>query len=132
MGNFVAGKVVKLMIHKGHRIQGARVLVLGVTFKENCPDIRNSRVVDIVSELRDFGCKVDVYDPWAESEEVIEEYGFPLVDPSALKPGAYDAVVLAVSHEKFRALDVTSLKNAQGVIFDVKAFLDPEIIDGRL
>ena len=132
MGNFVAGKVVKLMIHKGHRVQGARVLILGVTFKENCPDIRNSRVVDIVSELRDFGCKVDVHDPWAESEEVVEEYGFPLVGPSALKPGSYDAVVLAVSHEKFRALDVTSLKNTQGVIFDVKAFLDPDIIDGRL
>ena len=132
MGNFVAGKVVKLMIHKGHRIQGARVLVLGVTFKENCPDIRNSRVVDIVSELRDFGCKVHVYDPWAESDEVVEEYGFPLVDLSALKPGSYDAVVLAVGHEKFRGLDVASLKNAQGVIFDVKAFLDPKIIDGRL
>ncbi len=68
------------MIHKEHKVRGARVLVLGVTFKENCPDIRNSRVVDIVSELRDFGCKVDVYDPWAESDEVNEEYGFPIVD----------------------------------------------------
>jgi UDP-N-acetyl-D-galactosamine dehydrogenase len=132
MGKFVAGKIVKLMIHKEHKVRGARVLVLGVTFKENCPDIRNSRVVDIVSELRDFGCKVDVYDPWAVSDEVREEYGFPLAGEDALKPGSYDAVVLAVAPDKFRALDVASLKKPQGVIFDVKAFLDPKIIDGRL
>jgi UDP-N-acetyl-D-galactosamine dehydrogenase len=132
MGIFIAGKVVKLMIHKGHKVRGARVLVLGVTFKENCPDIRNSRVVDIVGELKDFGCKVDVCDPWAESGEVAEEYGFPLVDRNALKPGAYDAVILAVAHEKFRDVDVTSLATANGVVYDVKSYLDPKIIDGRL
>ena len=132
MGIFIAGKVVKLMIHKGHKVRGARVLVLGVTFKENCPDIRNSRVVDIVAELKDFGCKVDVCDPWAESSEVAEEYGFPLVDRNALKPGAYDAVILAVAHEKFRDVDVTSLATANGVVYDVKSYLDPKIIDGRL
>jgi UDP-N-acetyl-D-galactosamine dehydrogenase len=132
MGKIVADRIVKLMIHKEHKVRGARVLVLGVTFKENCPDIRNSRVVDIVSELRDFGCKVDVYDPWADSGEVNEEYGFPIVAQEALKPGAYDAVVLAVAHEKFKGIDVASLKKPHGVIFDVKAFLDPKIIDGRL
>jgi len=132
MGIFIAGKVVKLMIHKGHKVRGARVLVLGVTFKENCPDIRNSRVVDIVGELKDFGCKVDVCDPWAESEEVAEEYGFPLVDRNALKPGAYDAVVLAVAHEKFRNIDVTSLATTNGVVYDVKSYLDPKVVDGRL
>jgi UDP-N-acetyl-D-galactosamine dehydrogenase len=132
MGKIVADRIVKLMIHKEHKVRGARVLVLGVTFKENCPDIRNSRVVDIVSELRDFGCKVDVYDPWADSEEVKEEYGFPIVSSDALKPGAYDAVVLAVAHEKFKGIDVASLKKPHGVIFDVKAFLDPKIVDGRL
>lgn len=132
MGIFVAGKVVKLMIRKGHKIRGARVLVLGVTFKENCPDIRNSRVVDVVRELADFGCKVDVYDPWAQSDEVVEEYGFPLVESRALKAGAYHAVVLAVGHEKFRKLDVTSLKKANGVIYDVKSFLDTKVVDGRL
>ncbi len=132
MGIFIAGKVVKLMIHKGHKIRGARVLVLGVTFKENCPDIRNSRVVDIIYELRDFGCNVDVYDPWAESTEVVEEYGFPLVPESALGKGAYDAVILGVAHEKFRGIDVASLKNANGVVYDVKSFLDPKIVDGRL
>lgn len=132
MGVFVAGRVVKLMIHKGHRVQGARVLVLGVTFKENCPDIRNSRVVDVVRELRDFGCEVDVHDPWAESEEVVREYGFPLVGREALEAGGYDAVVLAVAHEKFREIDVAALKGANGVVFDVKAFLDPRVVDGRL
>jgi len=132
MGKTVADRIVKLMIHKEHKVRGARVLVLGVTFKENCPDIRNSRVVDIVSELRDFGCKVDVYDPWADSEEVVHEYGFPIVSSDALKPGSYDAVVLAVAHEKFKGLEVASLKKPHGVIFDVKAFLDPKIIDGRL
>jgi UDP-N-acetyl-D-galactosamine dehydrogenase len=89
-------------------------------------------VVDIVGELKDFGCKVDVCDPWAESGEVAEEYGFPLVDRNALKPGAYDAVVLAVAHEKFRDIDVTSLASANGVVYDVKAYLDRKVVDGRL
>ncbi len=132
MGSFIADRVVKLMIHKGHRVQGARVLVLGVTFKENCPDIRNSRVVDVVRELGDFGCEVDVFDPWASSEEVAEEYGFPLVGREALAPGGYDAVILAVAHEKFREIDVASLRNESGVVFDVKSFLDKRAVDGRL
>jgi UDP-N-acetyl-D-galactosamine dehydrogenase len=132
MGIFIASKVVKLMIHKGHKVRGARVLVLGVTFKENCPDIRNSRVVDIVRELNEFGCKVDVHDPWAESDEVAEEYGFPLVERRALKPGTYDAVILAVAHDKFRDLDVAWLTRANGVVYDVKSCLDRAIVDGRL
>ncbi|UCG51722.1 MAG: Vi polysaccharide biosynthesis UDP-N-acetylglucosamine C-6 dehydrogenase TviB [Candidatus Latescibacterota bacterium] len=132
MGIFIANKVVKMMIDKGRRVRGARVLVLGVTFKENCPDIRNSRVVDVVRELRDFGCEVEIHDPWAESEEVVEEYGFSLIEPSDIEPDAYDAVVLAVAHDKFRELDVTSLKKSNGVIFDVKSFLDPKIVDSRL
>ena len=132
MGVFVAGKVVKLMIHKGHKVRGARVLVLGVTFKENCPDIRNSRVVDVVRELEDFGCEVDVFDPWAGNDEVVHEYGFSLADRSAVEKGGYDAVILAVGHEKFRELDVASLKSANGVVYDVKSFLDSKIVDGRL
>jgi len=132
MGIFIANKVVKLMINKGQKVQGARVLVLGITFKENCTDIRNSRVVDIVKELADYGCKVDVYDPWAGSDDVKHEYGFPLVAAENLKPASYDAVVLAVAHEKFKALDVAALKSPNGVIYDVKSFLDPMIVDGRL
>ena len=132
MGVFVANKVVKLMIRKGHTVHGSRVLILGITFKENCTDIRNSRVVDIVRELADFGCAVDVYDPWAESEEVEREYGFPLIAEKSLKAGAYDAVVLAVSHEKFREIPVASFKKRNGVIYDVKSLLDPTLVDGRL
>jgi UDP-N-acetyl-D-galactosamine dehydrogenase len=132
MGVFIANKVVKLMIHKGQKVQGRRVLVLGITFKENCTDIRNSRVVDIVRELADFGCEVDVYDPWAASDDVQHEYGFALIGAKELEAGGYDAVVLAVAHEKFRTLDVAALKNENGVVYDVKAFLDPAVVDGRL
>ncbi len=132
MGIFIANKVVKLMIHKEHKVHGARVLVLGITFKENCTDIRNSRVVDIVRELADYGCKIDVVDPWALSDDVKHEYGFPLVAVEKLKPASFDAVVLAVAHEKFRSLDVAKLKTENGVIYDVKSFLDPMIVDGRL
>ena len=78
MGVFIANEIVKLMIKKGHKIEGAHVLILGITFKENCPDIRNSRVIDIINELKDFGCNISVYDPWASSEEVENEYGFSL------------------------------------------------------
>jgi len=132
MGVFIANKVVKLMINKGQKVQGARVLVLGITFKENCTDIRNSRVVDIVKELADYGCRVDVYDPWAASDDVKHEYGFPLVGEDVLRAGGYDAVVLAVAHDKFKALDVTGFKNEHGVIYDVKSFLDRALVDGRL
>jgi UDP-N-acetyl-D-galactosamine dehydrogenase len=132
MGIFIANKVVKLMINKGQKVQGARVLVLGITFKENCTDIRNSRVVDIVKELVDYGCAVDVYDPWAASDDVKHEYGFPLIGTEELRAGGYDAVVLAVAHEKFRALDVPALKSPDGVVYDVKSFLDPALVDGRL
>jgi UDP-N-acetyl-D-glucosamine/UDP-N-acetyl-D-galactosamine dehydrogenase len=132
MGIFIANKVVKLMINKGQKVQGARVLVLGITFKENCTDIRNSRVVDIVKELADYGCAVDVYDPWAASDDVKHEYGFPLVGEDVLRAGGYDAVVLAVAHEKFKSLDVAGFKNANGVIYDVKSFLDLKSVDGRL
>jgi UDP-N-acetyl-D-galactosamine dehydrogenase len=85
-----------------------------------------------VRELADYGCKVDVYDPWAGSDDVKHEYGFPLVGEDVLRAGGYDAVVFAVAHEKFRALDVAGLKNENGVIYDVKSFLDPGVVDGRL
>jgi UDP-N-acetyl-D-galactosamine dehydrogenase len=132
MGNFIAGQIVKLMIHKGHKIRDSRVLVLGATFKENCPDIRNSRVVDVVHELEDFGCSVDVCDPWADSSEVVEEYGFELVGLDAVEPGTFEAVVLAVAHEKFRDIDVTAFLGTDGVVYDVKSFLNPGVVDGRL
>lgn len=129
MGNFIASKVVKLMIQKSLNIKNAPILVLGVTFKENCPDIRNSRVIDIVQELTDFGAKVDVYDPWANELEVYEEYNLHLVQNLDKK---YQAVVFAVSHREFQAIDIRNLCEEKAVIFDVKACLDKNIIDSRL
>ncbi len=131
MGAHVANRVVKLMIRKGHRIQGARVLVLGLTFKENCPDIRNSHVVDVIRELQEFGCEVTVHDPWADADDVRHEYGLELAaDPFAAD--GYEAVVLAVAHEKFRSLDWSRFPRDHVVVFDIKAFLDSAQVDGRL
>jgi UDP-N-acetyl-D-galactosamine dehydrogenase len=138
MGLYVAQRLVKLMIKRGDPVQGARVLVLGITFKENCSDIRNSRVIDVVRELRDFGCNVDVLDPWADPLEVRHEYQLELVPSAQLgtlagkDARAYDAVVLAVAHEQFHALDFAALRARGVVIFDVKGLLDRSLVDGRL
>ena len=130
MGMFVANKVIKLMIHKGHRIDGSKALILGMTFKENCPDIRNSRVIDIYNELLQFGLNIDVYDPHADYDEVLKEYSIPLVSDIAHK---YDAIILAVSHKEFLDIDFEKLRNGHNaVIFDTKSFLDRSIIDARL
>jgi UDP-N-acetyl-D-galactosamine dehydrogenase len=129
MGIFVANKLVKLLIQKGKKIGGARTLMLGITFKENCPDIRNSRVVDIYHELRDFGMDVDVYDPWANAAEVKHEHGIDLV--SELGAG-YDAIVLTVAHQEFLNLPFAQLKQADGIIFDIKSVLDKSLVDARL
>lgn len=127
MGIFVANKVIKLMIQKGHKIEGSKVLVLGITFKENCPDIRNSRVIDVVRELKDFGCQVDIYDPWADSQEVKHEYNLGLIQHSQLNLQNYDAVVLAVAHDEFRTLNI---QNTNQVVYDIKGIV--ENADGRL
>ena len=113
MGKYTADQVIKLMIRKGVLINKARVLVLGMTFKENCPDIRNSRVIDVVDELKDFGCKVDVTDPWADSAEVKHEYGFELVKEYNLKE--YDCVVIAVAHNEFKKLNLKG-----SLVYDIK------------
>lgn len=130
MGMFVANKIVKLMINKGHKIQGAKALILGITFKENCPDIRNSRVIDIYTELCQFGMEVEVYDPHADVKQVNHEYQIDLIPQVGEQ---YDAMVLAVSHHEFLTLDFSALrKDEKSVIFDTKAFLDRNIIDARL
>lgn len=151
MGAHAASQTVKHLIRKGHVVAGARVLVLGVTFKENCPDIRNSRVVDVVRELGDYQCHVDVYDPHADPEEVQSEYGFDLLE-ALPRPGAgggaaradgtprtegapapYAAAIVAVAHDEFRTLDVRALVGGEaGVVFDLKGILDRSMIDGRL
>ncbi len=130
MGMFIANKVVKLMIKKGHKINLSRALILGVTFKEDCPDIRNSKVIDIYRELIQFGMQVDVYDPHAHKHEVEEEYGIHLLDKIS---STYEAIILAVSHKEFFALDVRALcSDGNSVIFDTKSFLDRSLVDARL
>jgi UDP-N-acetyl-D-galactosamine dehydrogenase len=129
MGAFIASKVVKLMINKGIFIKDAPVLVLGITFKENCPDIRNSRVIDVVRELTEFGAIVDVYDPRANTEEVFEEYGISLAKNIVKK---YRAVILAVGHSEFRNFNVSSLLLEKSVVYDVKSFWEREKVDARL
>jgi UDP-N-acetyl-D-galactosamine dehydrogenase len=131
MGIYVANQVIKLMIKKGQKIEGAKVLVLGITFKENCPDIRNSRVIDVIRELQEFGTDVTLYDPWADPEEVKREYGLNMrsaIDSQQLSQ--YDAIVLAVAHNAFRSLDISG--GEKQVIFDIKSILDKKRVDGRL
>ena len=133
MGAFVAGQIVKLMIKKGHRIAGSRILILGITFKENCPDIRNSRVIDIIRELEEFGANIDTYDPWADAAEVNDEYGINLIsDEQFATHETYDAVVLAVAHDRFKNFDIKALKKMNTIVYDVKGVLPLEIVDERL
>ena len=131
MGRYVASEVVKLMIAKDHKIKGAKALMLGITFKENCPDIRNTRAVDIVYELTSYGADVDVYDPWANSLEVLHEYGLECL--TELKGSCYEAIILAVAHDEFRSLDIKTLASCEHcVVYDVKGVLLPDAVDGRL
>ena len=128
---FIANKVLKLMIHKGQTIKGANVLILGVTFKENCPDIRNTKVIDIYNELQEFGTTVDVYDPWAIAEEVKHEYGVDITNKLD-ENKKYGAVLLAVAHDEFKAFNFEKYHNEGAVIFDAKAVVDRKWVDGRL
>ena len=133
MGAFVADKVVKLLIGHDFKVKNAKVLVLGITFKENCPDIRNTKVVDVVNELREFQCNVDVYDPWASAEEVRREYGISLLSGLDAAGGRYDAVVLAVAHRQFLETDIRQLLSGPtAVVYDIKGVLPKEIITARL
>jgi UDP-N-acetyl-D-galactosamine dehydrogenase len=130
MGLFVASKVVKLMIQKGQRINGARALILGITFKENCPDIRNSKVIDIYNELVQYGMQIDVYDPHANCHDVQQEFDIQLAE--SLK-SQYNAVILAVSHKEFLSIDFSDIVfDNHSVIFDTKSFLPRDLVDARL
>jgi UDP-N-acetyl-D-galactosamine dehydrogenase len=129
MGIFVANKVVKLMINKGIAVKGAKALILGITFKENCPDIRNTRVVDIYDELKAFGLEVDVYDPWADKAEVRIEYGIELTELFDIQ---YDAVIIATAHSKFNKIDLTKISKNIHVLFDTKSIVEKSMVDGRM
>lgn len=134
MGAFIASKVVKLMIAKNQPVKGAKVLVLGITFKENCPDLRNSKVIDVIRELQSYGVDVDVVDPHAQPEEVEYEYNIQLNSWAELSatPKQYAAVILAVSHKEFIATDIRAFQAPEGVLYDVKAVLPQAWVDGRL
>ena len=130
MGAFVATKVIKLLIQKGIQIKGVKVLILGITFKENCPDFRNTKVVDIYNELKTYNTTVDIYDPWANKEDVKSEYGIDLiVQPDLSK---YQAIILSVAHKEFEQIDFKYLKESEFVIFDAKAVINPLHINARL
>jgi UDP-N-acetyl-D-galactosamine dehydrogenase len=131
MGKHVANEVIKLMMRKSLKVMESKVLIFGFTFKEDCPDIRNTRVIDIYNELKNFEIQVDVYDPWANSEEVFNEYGVLLQSKLPEKIN-YSALILAVAHEKFRTIDVRSLVIPEGVIYDAKGVLPKSLIDKRL
>ena len=131
MGKYVATEVIKLMMRKDLKVIDSKVLILGFTFKEDCPDVRNTRVIDIYNELKSFDMEVDIYDPWANPEEVREEYGLDILprhDSPILE--SYSAVILAVAHNVFKGLTLSKSKSQ--VVYDVKGFLNKELIDGRL
>lgn len=130
MGVFVASKLIKLMIQKGIKIKDSNILILGITFKENCPDIRNTKVVDIYDELKSYNTNVDVFDPWANKKEVKNEYGIDLTETSNQKK--YDAIILAVAHKKFESINFEKLYSNSTVIYDTKGFIKRHLIDGRL
>jgi len=130
VGSFIVNKVVKLMTAKRLSISGSKALILGITFKENCPDIRNTKVIDIYRELHQFGMNVDVFDPWANSQEVEKQYGFSLI--SDIWSKSYEAIILAVSHEEFDHIDYSKLKNDENILFDTKSVIERKWVDGRL
>jgi UDP-N-acetyl-D-galactosamine dehydrogenase len=133
MGHYVAHETIKLMIKRGTPVAGARALILGLTFKENCPDLRNTRVVDIVAELMSFGVEVDVHDPWIDAAEAEHEYGIRPVSHPA--PGTYDAIIVAVAHRQFHDLGIGGIRRfgrPGAVVYDVKYLFPVDAVDGRL
>jgi len=137
MGEYVATQIVKLMIKKGISVKGANILVLGITFKENCPDVRNTKVVDVVRTLQSYDVNVSIFDPWADADEVRHEYGLTLMPQLDGTSGGsndkgFSAVVLAVAHNEFKTLNIRSIVGEHGVVYDVKNLIDKTIVDGRL
>ena len=130
MGEYVASQVIKLMLKKGIQVLNSNILILGFTFKENCPDVRNTKVIDIYRALKEYNLNITVYDPWANPAVAKHEYGIDITNE--LPKGKYNAAIAAVAHKEFEGLDVASLLNDNHVIYDVKWTLNPEIVDGKL
>lgn len=132
MGEYVAQEVIKMMVQKEAKVKNGKTLVLGITFKENCPDVRNTKAIDVINELKAYNMEVDVCDPWANPEEVKSIFGIDLLTDCSKIQSRYDSIVLCVSHQEFLKLDYPALKNENAVLFDVKSFLPKESVDGRL
>jgi len=133
MGTRIADRLIRMMTRRGINVVGSRVLILGLAFKENCPDIRNTRVIDVIRALQDYNVKVDVYDPWVDAKEACEEYGIAM--STKLDPKTYDGAVLAVAHEDFVSMGAAGIKSLlkdEHVLFDVKAVLPKNEVTGRL
>ena len=133
MGSYVADQVSKLMTKKRIHVVGANVLIMGLTFKENCPDLRNTRIVDLVEEFEGFNCNIDVFDPWVDKDEAEHEYGIKPIDQPVI--GKYDAILLAVAHDEFKELSLEQIKSFgkdNHVLYDIKYLLDVNEVDGRL
>jgi UDP-N-acetyl-D-galactosamine dehydrogenase len=134
MGIHVAAEVVKLMVTRGISMPDARILIMGITFKENCPDVRNTRVIDLISELQTYRSQVEIYDPWADIQEVADEYGIDITN-EVPDEGQYDAIVVAVAHKEFHEMspaDIHALGKPMHVVYDIKYVLPLEEVDGRL
>ena len=132
MGSYVAHEVVKLMIKKDGKVKNGNALVMGITFKENCPDIRNSKAIDVITELKNYHLNVDVFDPWANAEEVQHEFGISLISEAKNLKENYDSIILTVSHDEFLNFNIENYTSDTSVVFDVKSFLPEDKIDGRL
>jgi UDP-N-acetyl-D-galactosamine dehydrogenase len=132
MGAYVAHELTKLMTRNDIKIKGTNILILGFTFKEDCPDVRNTRVIDIYNELKEYNTQIDIYDPWANPIEVEHEYGLKLISETDLNSKKYEGIILAVSHKVFSTINIAELKMENGVIYDVKGTLPKELTDGRL
>jgi UDP-N-acetyl-D-galactosamine dehydrogenase len=130
MGKYVAGEVVKLMVKKDIKVKGSKALILGFTFKEDCPDVRNTKVIDIVRELKTYGIEVIIHDPWADENEVQHEYG--VISSKTIPAGEFQSVVLAVAHKEFKSLNIKNQVESGGVIYDVKGMLEGNLVDGKL
>jgi len=130
MGEYVASQIVKLMIKKAIPVNNSKLLMLGITFKENCPDVRNTKIVDVISALKDYGIEVSIHDPWANPDEVQHEYN--LITSKKVPTQKFDVIVLGVSHNEFFNINLQSLKNTNSIVYDVKGFFDVAAIDGKL
>src|SRR5690606_14790060 len=130
MGVYIANSIIKLMVRNEIKVKSAKILVLGITFKENCPDVRNSKVIDVIEELESFGLMVDTYDPYANKDQVKKHYGLELLDEINQK---YEAIVLAVGHKQFLNLNINDLKSSSdAIIYDIKSFLPKDVVTKRL